>query len=193
MIGDNIKRIRELKDLGVNELARIANMNASYISALERNKKNNPSMDVLEKLATALQVSVLDILKTPENSYSIELLTVIQNAYSEKDNYSTRNEILLDFLSSELNIESDELFDVYNNKSTDLSHETQSILLNHLKTLNPNMYTDFTQQDIATVNEQESIYGIDEDIKAIIEALKNASPNKKAKVLKMIELFEDEK
>lgn len=56
MIGDNIKRIRELKDLGLNELARKANMNASYLSAIEQNKKTNPSVKTLEKIATALDV-----------------------------------------------------------------------------------------------------------------------------------------
>lgn len=43
------------------------------------------------------------------------------------------------------------------------------------------------------IYESESSYDIDKDMKAIIEALKNSSPNKKAKIIKMIELFEDEK
>jgi len=56
MIGDNIKKIRESKDLGLNELARMAKMNASYLSAIEQNKKINPSVKTLEKIAKALDV-----------------------------------------------------------------------------------------------------------------------------------------
>lgn len=72
MIGDNIKRVRELKDLGLNELARMANMNASYLSAIEQNKKTNPSVKALEKIATALEVSSEEFLK-PEPMSEEEL------------------------------------------------------------------------------------------------------------------------
>jgi len=64
MIGDNIKKIREMKNLGVNELARNADMNASYLSAIEQNKKTNPSVKTLEKIAKALDVSSEEFLKT---------------------------------------------------------------------------------------------------------------------------------
>lgn len=75
MIGDNIKKIRESKSIGVNELARIANVNASYISAIERNEKNNPSIKILNKIASALGVSMDDFFKEVQ---AIE--TVISNA-----------------------------------------------------------------------------------------------------------------
>jgi len=63
MIGDNIRKIRELKELGLNELARLANMNASYLSAIEQNKKTNPSIKALEKIADALGVSSQNFLR----------------------------------------------------------------------------------------------------------------------------------
>lgn len=63
MIGDNIKKIRESKSIGVNELARIADVNASYISAIERNEKNNPSIKILNKIASALGVSMDEFFK----------------------------------------------------------------------------------------------------------------------------------
>lgn len=58
MIGDNLKRIRKSKNMGVNELSRMSGVNASYISALERNIKTNPSMDMLNKIAEVLEVSI---------------------------------------------------------------------------------------------------------------------------------------
>jgi transcriptional regulator with XRE-family HTH domain len=56
MIGDNIKNIRELKKMGLNELSRAAGVSASYLSAIEQNKKNNPSVKTLQKIAKALNV-----------------------------------------------------------------------------------------------------------------------------------------
>lgn len=64
MFGKNIKNIRESKGYGVNELSRLSGVNASYISALERDEKKNPSVAILEKLALALEVSIEDLMKT---------------------------------------------------------------------------------------------------------------------------------
>lgn len=58
MIGSRIKEIREEKKLGINELARLSGVNASYLSALERNVKTNPSVNTLEKLAKAMDISI---------------------------------------------------------------------------------------------------------------------------------------
>ncbi|MBK1810550.1 helix-turn-helix transcriptional regulator [Clostridium sp. YIM B02505] len=63
MFGKNIKAIREAKKIGVNELSRLSGVNASYISALERDEKKNPSVNTLEKLAAALEVSIDEIMK----------------------------------------------------------------------------------------------------------------------------------
>jgi transcriptional regulator with XRE-family HTH domain len=62
MFGSNIKKIRESLGLGVNELSRLSGVNASYISALERDEKKNPSVNTLEKLATALNVPINEIM-----------------------------------------------------------------------------------------------------------------------------------
>ena len=64
MIGDNIKQIRELKKLGVNELARRSNISGSYLSNIEKGIKTNPSIDALEKIAEALEVSVDEFFKS---------------------------------------------------------------------------------------------------------------------------------
>jgi len=69
MFGKNIKYIRESKNIGVNELSRLSGVNASYISALERDEKKNPSVAILEKLANALEVSIDEIMKTAPVSY----------------------------------------------------------------------------------------------------------------------------
>lgn len=67
MIGENLKRIRELRDLGVNELGRLTGLSPGYISSLETGSKKNPSMDALKKIALALEVPVEELLKTDED------------------------------------------------------------------------------------------------------------------------------
>lgn len=63
MFGKNIRKIREEKGYGINELSRISGVNASYISALERDEKKNPSVEILTKLANSLEVNINEIMK----------------------------------------------------------------------------------------------------------------------------------
>jgi len=63
MIGETIKSLREKKGLKLNELARKAGVNASYLSAIENNKKQNPSRAILKKVADQLDMTVDDIIR----------------------------------------------------------------------------------------------------------------------------------
>ena len=117
---------------------------------------------------------------------------LIQGVYGNKIN-PIGNDKLFDILSKELDIDDKELFLVYNNKSNDLPTVIQNKLLDYLKGLDDEAYYEFINDYPFIRNEIEKTDNIDDDMKAIIEALKNASPNKRAKILKMIELFEDEK
>lgn len=83
MFGKNIKYIRLSKNIGVNELSRRSGVNASYISALERDEKNNPSVNTLEKLAKALDVSIDDIMRNDLDTSTIE---IDSNAPSNNNN-----------------------------------------------------------------------------------------------------------
>ncbi|APC79540.1 TPA: helix-turn-helix domain-containing protein [Clostridium botulinum] len=82
MFGKNIKRIRELKGLGVNELSRLSGVNASYISAMERGEKENPTITTLKKLADTLEVTVDELIK--EESITHEKLKEWDNKYSDQ-------------------------------------------------------------------------------------------------------------
>lgn len=61
MLGENIKKLRELRGLSINALAKLCNVSPGYISDLEKNKKQNPSTDLLERIAIALAVNVQDL------------------------------------------------------------------------------------------------------------------------------------
>ncbi|TFE00017.1 helix-turn-helix domain-containing protein [Jeotgalibacillus sp. R-1-5s-1] len=58
MIGDKIKHLRTKKGYSVSGLAFKSNVSKSYLSNLENNKKSNPSLDILSKIANTLDVSV---------------------------------------------------------------------------------------------------------------------------------------
>ena len=64
MIGENLRKFRERCGFGVNELSRLSGVNASYISAIERGEKNNPSNEILGKLAKVLKVELKDFYET---------------------------------------------------------------------------------------------------------------------------------
>jgi len=61
-LGQNIKRIRLKKRMSQGDICRAIEMDRSYMSAIESGKKN-VTIAVLEKLASALYVSVDELLK----------------------------------------------------------------------------------------------------------------------------------
>lgn len=66
MIGDNIRKIRIDKGLGLNQLAKECKVSGGYLSDIENNVKKNPSMKLLENIARVLEVSVTDLVTTEE-------------------------------------------------------------------------------------------------------------------------------
>jgi transcriptional regulator with XRE-family HTH domain len=61
MLGNTIKDLRKLKHLSQKELAEKCKLSASYIQQIELGQKNNPSLEVLIKIAKALDVSVTNL------------------------------------------------------------------------------------------------------------------------------------
>ncbi|ANE46265.1 transcriptional regulator [Paenibacillus swuensis] len=71
MIGQRIKNYRLSKKLSLSELAERAGVAKSYLSNMERDIQTNPSIQFLEKIADALDVTVDDLLnpiQKPESS-----------------------------------------------------------------------------------------------------------------------------
>lgn len=64
MLASNLQRYRREKGLSQEELAYRADLDRTYVSALER-KLYAASVDVLEKLARELEVDPADLLKWP--------------------------------------------------------------------------------------------------------------------------------
>jgi len=60
-VGANVKRLREAKGLSQEQLAFDADMHRTYVSGIERGKRN-PTITVLERLALALGVTSSELL-----------------------------------------------------------------------------------------------------------------------------------
>ncbi|WP_227394771.1 helix-turn-helix domain-containing protein [Jeotgalibacillus aurantiacus] len=68
MIGENIYKIRREKGMTLSELAERSGVSKSYLSNIERNLKQNPSIQVIEKIAKVLEVDVKRLLNMPSSS-----------------------------------------------------------------------------------------------------------------------------
>ena len=60
-LGANVKRLRQAKGLSQEELAFEADMHRTYVSGIERGRRN-PTITVLERLALALGATSSDLL-----------------------------------------------------------------------------------------------------------------------------------
>lgn len=60
----NLKTLRQAKGMSQEELAHRADIDRTYISSLERSVYN-ASIDVVDRLASALDVDASDLLKRP--------------------------------------------------------------------------------------------------------------------------------
>jgi XRE family transcriptional regulator of biofilm formation len=63
MIGHNISSIRKQRGYTLSELSERTGISKSYLSNIERNLKQNPSIHVIEKIALVLKVDLKILLK----------------------------------------------------------------------------------------------------------------------------------
>jgi XRE family transcriptional regulator of biofilm formation len=72
MIGKNIQEIRIKKGLTLSELAEKANISKSYLSNIERELNDNPSIQVVEKISKVLGVDFKTLLGTNTENHKLE-------------------------------------------------------------------------------------------------------------------------
>jgi XRE family transcriptional regulator, master regulator for biofilm formation len=61
-IGTRIKKLRTQKNISLSELADAAGVAKSYLSNVEREIQSNPSIQVIEKIASSLHVPIHTLL-----------------------------------------------------------------------------------------------------------------------------------
>ena len=62
-IGKNIKKLRQAKDLSQDRLSKLADVSYNSIIKLETGGIQNPTIETLQKIAKALDVSVDNLIK----------------------------------------------------------------------------------------------------------------------------------
>jgi XRE family transcriptional regulator, master regulator for biofilm formation len=67
MVGVRIKKLREQKGYSITELAELAGVSKSYLSYIERNLQNNPSLQFLSKIAVPLDATITFLLGIDDN------------------------------------------------------------------------------------------------------------------------------
>jgi transcriptional regulator with XRE-family HTH domain len=77
LLAKNLKSIRKVKGLSQEELADLANIDRTHIGNIE-NCRNSPSLDLLARLADALQVEVKDLFSSNIDEIFPQQLTPLQ-------------------------------------------------------------------------------------------------------------------
>ena len=62
-VGLNLQALRRARGLSQEELAHLANIHQTYLSGVERGKRN-PSIVVLNRIAAAMQVDVEELVRS---------------------------------------------------------------------------------------------------------------------------------
>ena len=65
-IGKNIKKFRQDKGLSQDKLSKLADLSLNTVVKIELDESPNPTIETIQRIAKALEVSVDDLLK---NSY----------------------------------------------------------------------------------------------------------------------------
>lgn len=78
--GINIKALRKAKDMTSVELAQKSGINQSYLSQIENGKRTS-SLDVLDRIAGALNTTVSSLLGEESEPVSPELARLIEKAH----------------------------------------------------------------------------------------------------------------
>jgi len=66
IFGENVRKHRRLLDISQEELAHRADLHRTYIGMIERAEKNITLINI-EKIASALQVKIEDLIKESDN------------------------------------------------------------------------------------------------------------------------------
>lgn len=77
MIGNSIKKHRNERKISQRALAKASGVSFAYIQQLEKGLKTNPSLDILNKIADSLYISLDELLNTETTSFSSKLIASI--------------------------------------------------------------------------------------------------------------------
>lgn len=144
-LGSRIKIFREKKGITKSELARRIDVSPAYITMLENEKKENPSLEKLDKIATALGISS-SILLWDENKFIKDLLSYFQNAYHNNTNHFPKEHEIINILVNNSIISDEKAHIILNNYSNFSSEEIEN-LISFIEKLDMNVYNQFIENE----------------------------------------------
>jgi XRE family transcriptional regulator of biofilm formation len=74
MIGNNIAALRKVRGFTLCKLSERTGISKSYLSNIERNLKQNPSIHIMEKIASVLDVDLKTLLRIAADGEKIQHL-----------------------------------------------------------------------------------------------------------------------
>ncbi len=91
VIGEKIKNLRLKKGYSITRLAEEANISKSYLSHLEKGLNNNPSLQMLDKIASSLHTTIDELIEediscpalTSKPVLNLEWLQLIERAVQD--------------------------------------------------------------------------------------------------------------
>lgn len=72
-VGENIRKARINKGITQEQLAESSGISLNFVSKIERQKRQNLTVKTLSAIASALNVSVSELLNEPNNSKAIRI------------------------------------------------------------------------------------------------------------------------
>ena len=84
LLGKRIRTLRRINDLSQEELAEKANMSGKYVGEIERGQANI-TVDILEKISTALDVEISELFDFQHEMNRQELMPKIHALLKEAD------------------------------------------------------------------------------------------------------------
>lgn len=134
MIGERIKSLREKKGYSITKLADLAGVSKSYLSYIERNMQNNPSLQVMAKIAAPLDSNIEYLLgEEPlpkiheEEMLDEEWQLIIKNAVDEgmsKGDFQTLKDLIRSNMWKESRTDA--------NANPDEKKKTSNIIILHI-------------------------------------------------------------
>ena len=77
LVSENIKRIRQEKNLSLGDLAKLSDVSKSMLAQIERGE-GNPTLSTLWKIANGMQVSFNTLIAQPKLPYKVTKLAEIE-------------------------------------------------------------------------------------------------------------------
>jgi transcriptional regulator with XRE-family HTH domain len=62
-IGKNIKKLRQVKGISQDRLSKLANLSLNTVVNIENGGSQNPTLETIQKVATALETTIDNIIK----------------------------------------------------------------------------------------------------------------------------------